>query len=127
MLLLNLFVSIIYKSYIFVKNEIVKRIEIWDPINVFCICKKRKINYINKTTIQSEFDSEKNDNIFNTKMIIYDKKFSYDDFIKNEKEQINLLNDTIFNLKKRRKNARLAYDTKKIGKIFIFDDRYYSN
>ena len=127
LILLNLFVSIIYKSYIFVKNEIVKRIEIWDPINVFCICKKRKINYINKTTIQSEFDSEKNDNIFNTKMIIYDKKFSYDDFIKNEKEQINLLNDTIFNLKKRRKNARLAYDTKKIGKIFIFDDNLYQN
>ncbi len=127
LILLNLFVSILYTSYIFVKNEIVKRVEIWDPINVFCICKKRKINFINKTTIQSEFEAEKNDNTLKTNMLIYNRKFSYDDFIKNEKEQINLINDTIFNLKKRRKNARLAYDTKKLGKMYVFDDNLYQN
>ena len=127
LILLNLFVSILYTSYIFVKNEIVKRVEIWDPINVFCICKKRKLNFINKTTIQSEFEAEKNDNTLITNMLIYNRKFSYDDFIKNEKEQINLINDTIFNLKKRRKNARLAYDTKKLGKMYVFDDNLYQN
>ncbi len=127
LILLNLFVSILYTSYILVKQEIVRRIEIWDPINVFFVCKRRKINFINKTTIQSEFEPEKNDNKIKTNMLIYNRKFSYNDFLKNEKEQINLINDTAFNLKKRRKNARLSYDRKKIGKIYVFDDNLYQN
>ena len=44
LIFLNLFVSILYRSYIQIKVDIVGRVEVWNPLNVFLICKKRKFS-----------------------------------------------------------------------------------
>ena len=127
LILLNLFVSILYSSYILIKTEIVRRTEMWNPLNVFCIWRKRKIssNTLNKNLIYSEFDYDKSLNKFNTNTLIYKENFSYEDFLKHEKEQINYLNDELYTLKKRRHDATLAYDSNLIGKDFVFEDNIY--
>ncbi len=129
LILLNLFVSILYSSYILIKKEIVRRTEIWNPLNVFCVWKKRKIssNTLNKNLIYSEFDYDKSLNKFNTNTLIYKENFSYEDFLKHEKEQINYLNDELYTLKKRRHDATLAYDNNLIGKVFVFEDNIYQH
>ena len=128
LIFLNLFVSILYRSYIQIKVDIVGRVEVWNPLNVFLICKKRKFSE-NKISIDNEFDRLNNDEQkkFKTSTLIYKENFSYDEFIKNEKEQIHLLNDKIIKEKNKRRDARLSYDTNQIGKNFIFDDNLYKD
>ena len=127
LILLNLFVSILYTSYLLIKVEIIRRTEIWNALNVFCFCMKRKNNSLHKFSINSEFDFDRQENKFQTNILIYKKKLKYDDFIKHEKEQINYINDEVTRLKKRRHDATLAYDSKKIGREYVFDDNLYKN
>ena len=127
LILLNLFVAILYTSYLLIKEEIIRRTEIWNPLNVFCFCIKRKIHSLHKFSINNEFDFDRQENKFQTNTLIYKKKLKYDDFIKHEKEQMNYLNDEIYGLKKRRHDATLAYDTQKIGREYVFDDNLYKN
>ena len=127
LILLSLFLTILYKSYILVKNEIVGRNEVWNPINVFCICRKRKLKLTTQNSIKNEFEISQQKKKFESNILIYKKHFNYDDFIRNEKEQCNKINDKIMKIKNKRKDARLAYDSKKIGKEFIFEDNLYQN
>ena len=127
LIILNLFISILYKSYIFVKNEILGRNEIWNPLYVFCICRKRKLSLTPLSSIKNEFEITKQEKKFKSNILIYQKNFKYEDFISNEKEQYNLINDKIIKIKKKRKDALLAYDSKKIGKEFIFEENIYKN
>ena len=127
LILLNLFVSILYTSYLLIKEEIIRRTEIWNPLNVFCFCMKRKISSLHKFSINNEFDFDRQENKFETNILIYKKKLKYDDFIKHEKEQMNYINDEVYRLKKRRHDATLAYDSRKIGREYVFDDNLYKN
>ena len=126
-ILLSLFFTILFNSYILVKNEIVGRNEVWNPLNVFCICRKRKLKLTTQNSIKNEFEISHQEQKIKSNILIYNKHFKYDDFIRNEKEQYNKINDKITKIKKRRKDARLAYDSKRIGKEFIFEDNIYQN
>lgn len=105
LIILNLFISILYKSYIFVKNEILGRNEIWNPLYVFCICRKRKLSLTPLSSIKNEFEITKQEKKFKSNILIYQKNFKYEDFISNEKEQYNLINDKIIKIKKKKERC----------------------
>ena len=128
LILLNLFVSIIYTSYTKIKNQIMRKTETYDWMNVICCCKKkrRELND-NQLMIEAEFEYDKKMKKFETKMVLTKEKCLVDDFIKNETDQIKVLNDTLFEIQKKRKDVEIAYESTKIGKEYLFEDNLYKN
>ena len=128
LILLNLFVSIIYTSYTKIKNQIMRKTEKYDWMNVICCCrKKRKEFNDNQLMIEAEFEYDKKMKKFETKMVLTKEKCLVDDFIKNEADQIKVLNDTLFDIQKKRKDVEIAYESTKIGKEYLFEDNLYKN
>lgn len=128
LILLNLFVSIIYTSYTKIKNQIMRKTETYDWMNVICCCrKKRRENNDNQLMIEAEFEYDKKMKKFETKMVLTKEKCLVNDFIKNETDQIKVLNDTLFDIQKKRKDVEIAYESTKIGKEYLFEDNLYKN
>lgn len=128
LLLLNLFVSIIYISYLKIKRQIMRRTETWEIKNVICCCKKKRKNVSdNQLMIEAEFEYDKKMKKYDSKLLISKEKCGIEDWIKNEKDQIKILNDTLFAIKKKRIDVELAYESTKIGKEYLFEDNLYKN
>ena len=60
-------------------------------------------------------------------MVLTKEKCLVNDFIKNETDQIKVLNDTLFDIQKKRKDVEIAYESTKIGKEYLFEDNLYKN
>lgn len=128
LLLLNLFVSIIYTSYLKIKRQIMRRTETWEIKSLICCCKKKRKNVSdNQLMIEAEFDYEKKMKKFDSKLLISKEKCGLEEWIKNENDQIKILNDTLFAIKKKRNDVELAYESTKIGKEYLFEDNLYKN
>ena len=50
-----------------------------------------------------------------------------DDWIRNEMEQVLLLNNTLYGLTKKKRDVEMAYETSKLGKELLFEDNIYKN
>lgn len=105
-----------------------RKTETYDWMNVICCCKKkrRELND-NQLMIEAEFEYDKKMKKFETKMVLTKEKCLVDDFIKNETDQIKVLNDTLFEIQKKRKDVEIAYESTKIGKEYLFEDNLYKN
>ena len=105
-----------------------RKTETYDWMNVICCCrKKRKEFNDNQLMIEAEFEYDKKMKKFETKMVLTKEKCLVDDFIKNEADQIKVLNDTMFDIQKKRKDVEIEYESNKIGKEYLFEDNLYKN
>ena len=128
LILLNLFVSIIYTSYVNIKIDIKKTNEIWDWKNIYIPFYNRNNEILDNTIkIDTEFEYEKQQLAFKTNTLIYKEKYSSDDFIKNERENIISLEDLITKLKKKKNDIRLAYDSENLDLNCVFEDNLYKD
>ena len=128
LILLNLFVSIIYTSYVNIKIDIKKTNEIWDWKNIYIPFYNRNNEILDNTIkIDTEFEYEKQQLTFKTNTLIYKEKYSSDDFIKNERENIISLEDLITKIRKKKNDIRLAYDSENLDLNCVFEDNLYKD
>lgn len=105
-----------------------RRTETWEIKSLICCCKKKRKNVSdNQLMIEAEFDYEKKMKKFDSKLLISKEKCGLEEWIKNENDQIKILNDTLFAIKKKRNDVELAYESTKIGKEYLFEDNLYKN
>ena len=105
-----------------------RKTETYDWMNVICcVRKKRRENNDYQLMIEAEFEYDKKMKKFETKMVLTKEKCLVNDFIKNETDQIKVLNDTLFDIQKKRKDVEIAYESTKIGKEYLFEDNLYKN
>ena len=129
LILLNLFVAIIYTSYIYIKKQIATRKEIWSWKNVLCYCCRRNKSQQrnNELMIEAEFQYEKQLTRYESEMMLKKPSCELDDWIRNEMEQVLMLNNTLYGLTKKKRDVEMAYETSKLGKELLFEDNVYKN
>jgi hypothetical protein len=129
LILLNLFVAIIYTSYIYIKKQIATRKETWSWKNVLCYCCRgnKSQQHNNELMIEAEFQYEKQLTSYESEMMLKKPSCELDDWIRNEMEQVLLLNNTLYGLTKKKRDVEMAYETSKLGKELLFEDNIYKN
>jgi hypothetical protein len=77
--------------------------------------------------IEAEFQYEKQLKSYESEMMLKKPSCELDDWIRNEMEQVLLLNNTLYGLTKKKRDVEMAYETSKLGKELLFEDNIYKN